>query len=249
MVIDYVEFEEELVQDLVELDYQEVKTDNPVLLQSSDYEIGRTGVKANCWKEVEELGLDFKIPESVAIPFGVFESLVLESMPSDMILEYRALLKELARGVDEELADQFTELICRIPEPSSGLDDLRRGLTEFGITADWSEVWQGLLKLWSSKYGITALDHYQRLEADHTKIYLSIIVQRLIVPDYSFLLHTVNTITRQQNEITGEICLGLGAGFKATNPGRVFKFIGYKEEGMYKITSFPNKSFKVVSEA
>jgi phosphoglucan,water dikinase len=63
------------------------------------------------------------------------------------------------------------------------------------------------------------------------------------VPDYSFVLHTINPITKDAREVYAEVAIGLGETLvSADTPGTPYRFACNKAEGSVTTLAFANFS-------
>jgi alpha-glucan,water dikinase len=71
---------------------------------------------------------------------------------------------------------------------------------------------------------------------------MAVLVQEVVEADYSYVIHTVNPLTGDKDEIYGEVVLGLGETLVSNYPGRALSFTSKKEEPELRILGFPSKS-------
>ena len=74
---------------------------------------------------------------------------------------------------------------------------------------------------------------------------MSILCQKIIPAEFSFVIHTKNPITNNSNELFSEIVIGMGETLVGAYEGQSFSFIYYKKEKKFDIKSYPNKSFSL----
>ena len=74
---------------------------------------------------------------------------------------------------------------------------------------------------------------------------MSILCQKIIPAEFSFVIHTKNPITNNSNELFSEIVVGMGETLVGAYEGQSFSFIYDKNEKKFEIKSYPNKSFSL----
>jgi alpha-glucan,water dikinase len=71
---------------------------------------------------------------------------------------------------------------------------------------------------------------------------MSVLIQRIVEADYSFVIHTVNPFTSVKEEIYAEVVLGLGETLSGSYPGKALSFTCGKTVREPQLMSFPSKS-------
>ena len=79
---------------------------------------------------------------------------------------------------------------------------------------------------------------------------MAVLIQEVIEADYAFVIHTVNPLTGNQDEIYAEVVLGLGETLVGNYPGRALSFVCRKSElerrkrpeSGVQLVAYPSKS-------
>ena len=78
----------------------------------------------------------------------------------------------------------------------------------------------------------------------HDDAHMAVLVQEMLVPDYSFILHTVNPINHNDQEVYVELAVGLGETLaSAAVPGSPYRIVCQKGSGDVGVLSFANISY------
>jgi phosphoglucan,water dikinase len=73
---------------------------------------------------------------------------------------------------------------------------------------------------------------------------MGVILQQMIAPDYSFVLHTVNPLSHNADEVYAEIAVGLGETLaSAASPGTPYRLACNKKSGEVQTLAFANFSY------
>jgi phosphoglucan, water dikinase len=199
-----------------------------------------SGTKAAGARRLAELsrreGAGFDVPRSLVIPFGVMES-ALAAAPG-IEERYRELLKRLDAMPLSELpstTQRMRELVqeARVPQEivaevtgqlgsqsalivrsSSNCEDLEdfagAGLYESVINDRAADVVSTIRTVWSSLWTERAVLSRREAGIPQEQAHMAALIQELLVPDLSFVLHTINPISHNENEVYAEIVIGLG---------------------------------------
>ena len=240
----------------------------PVGLAETD----TSGTKAAGVRQLTELslrqGAGFEVPRGLVIPFGVLESL-LAATPT-VEAKYNQLLKrlgvmslaelpgaaqrlcELVQAlvvpdvVVREVAAQFGVQSALIVRSSSNCEDLEdfagAGLYESVINVPASNVAAAILAVWSSLWTQRAVLSRRQAGISHEHAHMAILIQELLNPDLSFVLHTVNPISRNEREVYAEIVIGLGETLVSGAEGTPYRLACDKHSGAVATLAFANLS-------
>ena len=182
------------------------------------------GQKAFGLRKLTELSSEtedgFLVPTALIVPFGVMERLLSSNQESKA--EYRKLARELdsdpnpARG---RRAERLCELLETIDVPeeiasalgkkfgaadrlmvrsSANCEDLEEfagaGLYRSVPNVRSDEVASAIRRVWSSLWTRRAVLSRKQTGIPHEKAQMAVIIQQMLSPDYSFVLHTVNPL-------------------------------------------------------
>ncbi len=231
------------------------------------------GAKAYAARRLEEISkLDnagFEVPPCRIIPFGVMEE-SLHSMPS-LEAEYYEALKELDRlphadmeahlqgirdlvlqlQVDDKLLSGamagFQKDDLLIVRSSSNCEDLEgfagAGLYDSILNVPQSEIASAVLKVWASLWNKRAAEARRNASIPHEKALMAVIIQKIMPADLSFIMHTINPINNNENELLFESAVGLGETLASgREPGAPFRTIYRKDTGDMETLSFASYS-------
>lgn len=209
----------------------------------------RVGKKALNLKLLEGmLPEGVKLPQSVSIPFGVFEH-VLQSEDNFNVArelaQFRALLDPTAQEGFEALKESLLKL--RPPQEFWAALDAVMGQTGLPIPSERDAVWRCIVRVWASKWNQRAYASRLAMGIPDDALYMSVLVQQAWSPLYAFVLHTVNPLNNNASELYAELVAGLGETLVGNHPGRAFSFIARKgaEGPSTEIVSFPSKGFSL----
>jgi phosphoglucan,water dikinase len=232
------------------------------------------GQKAFGLRKLTELSSDnengFLVPVALVIPFGVMEKVL--SSNKDLSGKYRALANELGaisthkieeatdhlRKLIEQLdvPDEITSPITRTFKPddrmmvrsSANCEDLEdfagAGLYESIPNVRPEEVRSVIPRIWSSLWTRRAVLSRNQAGISHVQAQMAVIVQQMIAPDYSFVLHTVNPLSHNADEVYAEIAVGLGETLaSAASRGTPYRLVCNKRSGDVQTLTFANFSY------
>jgi phosphoglucan,water dikinase len=213
-------------------------------------------------------GMDFAVPEGVVIPFGV----MIEALRSSSTLrEYSALAGGLDRFSPEDCDGALQRLgaivgALRVDEgmlraivrrfganrrliirSSANCEDLP-GLPAAGIFDSVPNVIPSaaavaIKKVWSSLRSGRAVREIRNAGVPQDKIYMAALIQEMIVPDFSFLIHTMNPVNGDPHELCIEVAVGMGETLaSAAASGSPYRLVYDKRTGKVKILAFASFS-------
>ena len=77
----------------------------------------------------------------------------------------------------------------------------------------------------------------------HDRARMAVLIQEMIVPEFSFILHTVNPVTLDAGEIYAELAIGMGETLASAGaPGFPFRIAFNKRSGEVRALSFSSFS-------
>ena len=213
-----------------------------------------TGGKSNNLKRLQNKLPDWiRLPTSVALPFGVFEKVLSEEENKEVASRYR----ELSRRVDEMKGDERTPILAELRSvvldlkaPDELVSSLRRVMekAKFDWPALWwDDSWMCIKRVWSSKWNDRAYLSRKTMKIPHQDLFMAVLIQEIVKADYSFVIHTVNPFTGNQDEIYAEVVPGLGETLVGNYPGRALGFTCQKGKQAHLVEephlmTFPSKS-------
>lgn len=231
------------------------------------------GSKADAARRLEELSqieeAGFVTSPGVVVPFGVME----ESLNRESVLEqeYRILagrLNELPQNDFFEALRKLQSIISQLEVPgeiisgvmekfvrderlmvrsSANCEDLESlsgaGLYDSFANVSPAEVAQAVKKVWSSLWTRRAALSRRKLDIPHDRAYMAVLIQQMVVPEISFVMHTVNPVVQHQDEIYVELAVGLGEALTSGKiPGVPYRMVCNTRTGSVCILAFANFS-------
>jgi phosphoglucan,water dikinase len=213
-------------------------------------------------------GAGFNTPRSWVVPFGVMDE-GLRAAPH-LEAEYRRLRGEINRMPAGEFAtatQRLRELIRRVPVPAeiaatvrrhfdrdrlmvrssancedlaelagAGLYDSIAGVAPEDIAAAVRAVWSSL---WTTRAALSR----KQARIPHDQALMAVLIQQMLAPDVSFVLHTVNPLDGNRREVYAEAAAGLGETLASgAVRGSPYRFVCDKESGTLRMLSFANFS-------
>jgi phosphoglucan,water dikinase len=241
-------------------------TKGPVVLLLDKAETATCGAKAAGARRLLELagqaGGLFRAPRGLAIPFGVMEH-CLDAAPA-LRREYDTLLSQLAHAPREQLdgrLERLREVVRTVPVPaeigaavtaffgpearlavrsSANGEDLEHlagaGLYESVVNVPAAAVASAVPAVWASLWTRRATVSRQQAGIAHARIHMAVLLQELVSPDLSFILHTVNPLTGNRAEALAELAVGLGEVLaSASVPGVPYRMACDRQTGATRL--------------
>lgn len=215
-------------------------------------------------------GADFRTPSGLVIPFGVMEESLrcapeirkdyyalidrLNGLPPDdfakalqtlqNIIEQLPVPEAVVSGVKEKFS-QNERLMVRSSSNSEDLEGLAgAGLYESVANVPLSETARAVRKVWASLWTGRAAVSRKNLGIPHDKAHMAVLIQQMLVPDLlSFIMHTVNPVNANNDEVYIELAVGLGETLASGEmPGTPYRMICSKRTGSVRMTAFASFS-------
>jgi phosphoglucan,water dikinase len=223
----------------------------------------KAATAARLLEMAERSGL-FRAPRGLALPFGVMER-CLESAP-DLRREYDELLMRLPSTPLRELdglLQRLRELLLRLPVPNTieksileffgpdtrltvrssangeDLEDLAgAGLYESVVNVAPADAARAITQVWASLWTRRAAVSRMQAGIDHRRIHMAVLLQELVRPDVSFIMHTANSMTLDRDEILVELAVGLGEVLASSSlPGTPYRLTAHRKSGEVRLRS------------
>ncbi|XP_021284061.1 alpha-glucan water dikinase 2 isoform X3 [Herrania umbratica] len=196
-----------------------------------------------------------RIPMSVAIPFGAFETVVSEDINKD-IGNKITFLRKLVHGGDVSKLQEIKGAILQMSAPLSLTTELKSKMRSARMPwpgdegeGRWNCAWEAIRKVWASKWNERAYFSCRKAKLNHEDLRMAVLVQEVICGDYAFVIHTKNPLSGDTSEIYAEIVKGLGETLVGAYPGRAMSFIAKKNNIKCPIvTGYPSKQIGLYSK-
>jgi alpha-glucan,water dikinase len=206
------------------------------------------GAKSNNLKGLKnKLPNWIECPESLALPFGVFESVVAENKNKEIASHYNEIFLKVDQAEAEAMGDLLRSLrkaVLALSPP----DGLKTSLfsvmetTGIALPKNWEDAWMCIKRVWASKWNERAFLSRRAQGIRHGDLFMAVLIQEVIDADYCFVIHTVNPFTGDRDEIYAELVTGLGETLVGNYPGRAFGFSLKKGEEKPHIHAYSSKS-------
>jgi phosphoglucan,water dikinase len=256
----------------VRLAGSDVRTPAPCL-PLEDITADTGGAKAASVRRLAELSRDsasrFSVPPGVVVPFGVMEQ-VLEALP-ELKAEYDRLLGAVelasAKGFPA-VVDQLRGLLGELPVPeallakiaaafggedrlmvrsSANCEDLAAmagaGLYDSVANVRPDDIAGGVRTAWASLWNLRAALSRRQAGIPHAQARMAVLIQQMVTPDLSFVLHTVNPVNHNPREVYMELAVGMGeAVVSGAVPGQPYRLVFGKDGGAARVLAFASFS-------
>ena len=214
------------------------------------------------------LGAGFRTPPSLAVPFGVMEG-SLRSAPG-IEAEYHRLiarLDELAAADTVAVTQSLRGLVMRLPVPEQIAEGVARRLHAHRLIVRSSANCEDLTELagaglydsvanvppegiagavrmvWASLWGERAVLSRKQSGIAHEESHMAVLIQEMVTPEYSFVMHTVNPISCHRDEVYVELAVGLGEVLaSAAVPGSPYRLLCHKTSEQARMLAFASFS-------
>jgi len=214
-------------------------------------------------------GANFRTPASLVIPFGTMEAALhsqpavaeefqdrrerLDDLPPEARSESLARLQELIRGlplpeaVVSGIVARFGAGVRLMVRSSANCEDLAAmpaaGLYQSVANVAVERVAEAVREVWASLWSPRAAISRKHAGIAHHRAVMAVLIQELVVPDLSFILHTVNPVTGNPEELLAELVVGLGETLAAADrPGNPYRLVAHKRTGEVRTLAFANFS-------
>lgn len=113
-----------------------------------------------------------------------------------------------------------------------------------GTPERWEEALMAMKGVWASKYNDRAYFSMRKIGLSLDNLRMAVLVQRIVSPQYAFVIHTKNPSTGNNNEIYCELVKGLGESLvSGMVPGSSMAFVAKKSDlSNPQVLLYPSKS-------
>eukprot|EP00899_Mesostigma_viride_P020273 jgi/Mesvir1/28247/Mv04788-RA.1 len=217
-------------------------------------------------------GAEFLTPTGLCLPYGSMEDALKEAGMFDdfsRLLE-EAETARLDEGVLEDVAQRLQAIVAKarpsdevineistrfpresrlIVRSSANVEDLA-GMSGAGLYESIPNVsahepegfCEAVAKVWASLYTRRAILSRRVAGVKQSSAAMAVLVQELLRPSLSFVLHTVSPLERDPNKLYAEVAVGLGETLASGTRGTPWRMVVDKESGDVKMLSFANFS-------
>ena len=108
------------------------------------------------------------------------------------------------------------------------------------------EVIKNIAKVWASVFNSRAIINRRKLNIDTSLAKMSVIVMQMTEPDFCYVIHTVNPINGNENEVYIELAIGLGETLAQSNQkGAPYRLIYNRNEDSLNILNLSSYSYEL----
>ena len=260
----------DLKNDLIIEETDKLK-DNILLIEKTEKKI--CGSKSYNIRKLKEIHSElFNIPSSLTIPFSTYlkffrlidnsliiklDETTLDKIDVDSQI-FRQKFKEIIYEQTDILDNIYFDLLNYFKKDnvlyairsSSNLEDVSNnvgaGLFDSIIGVELSDkekFIEAITKVWSSVFTSRGILFRKKNNISSSLGRMGILIQEMINADVSFIIHTVNPINLNKNEIYIELALGLGETLASGNlKGSPFRFTFSKKDESIEILNYSSYS-------
>uniref|UniRef100_A0A803LZL4 CBM20 domain-containing protein n=1 Tax=Chenopodium quinoa TaxID=63459 RepID=A0A803LZL4_CHEQI len=238
----------------------------------ADAEPRTCGAKAAAFYNELGVPASFKVPTGAVIPFGSMELALEANQSLEAFRSYIEQIEtaEVADGALDNLCSKLQELICSIQpskdviqniaeifpstaclivRSSANVEDLA-GMSAAGLYESIPNVspsnptvfGSAVSRVWASLYTRRAVLSRRAARVPQKKAQMAVLVQEMLSPDLSFVLHTLSPTDNDRNVVEAEIAPGLGETLASGTRGTPWRLSSGKFDGSVKTLAFANFS-------
>jgi phosphoglucan,water dikinase len=243
------------------------------MLPLEEATLENAGGKANGTRRLAELarrkGAGFETAPTAVIPFGAMEAALraepgvekeygrllheTQEAPAERISAAAEKLERLIEGlkvpqeIETEVEGQFgtgTKLMARSSANCEDLEEMAgAGLYESVANVKAPDLAKAVSKVWASLWTPRATLSRAQAGIPHEQAHMAVLIQQMLAPDYSFVLHTANPSNQSTREVYIELAVGLGETLvSAAVPGSPYRLVCDKETGATTTLAFASFS-------
>ncbi|KZV25491.1 alpha-glucan water dikinase, chloroplastic [Dorcoceras hygrometricum] len=189
-----------------------------------------------------------KVPTSVALPFGVFETVLSDDVNEVVATKLQVLMTKLDGG-DFSALGEIRDTVLELSAPPQLVRELKDVMQQSAMpwpgdegSERWEQAWMAIKKVWASKWNERAYFSIRKVKLDHDYLCMAVLVQEIINADYAFVIHTTNPSSGDSSEIYAEVVKGLGETLVGAYPGRALSFVCKKNDlNSPQVLGYPSK--------
>lgn len=214
----------------------------------------------------------FLVPAGVVIPFGSMQLALEQSKCMDTFVSFLQQIETagLEGGELDNLCCQLQELISTLRPPEDIIESIERiflanthlivrssanfedlaGMSAAGLYESIPNVSPSNLtvfenavaRVWASLYTRRAVLSRRSAGVSQKDATMAVLVQEMLFPDLSFVLHTLSPTDRDHNSVEAEIAPGLGETLASGTRGTPWRLSSGKFDGLVRTRAFANFS-------
>lgn len=213
----------------------------------------------------------FRVPAGAVIPFGSMESALAQSNSMETFKSILEQIETAKVGVElDELCNQLQGLVSSLQLTQDLIDDVGRifpedsrlivrssanvedlaGMSAAGLYESIPNVslknpivFGGAIgKVWASLYTRRAVLSRRAAGVPQKDALMAVLVQEMLSPDLSFVLHTYSPTDQNDKSVEAEIACGLGETLASGTRGTPWRLSSGKFDGLVQTLAFANFS-------
>ena len=245
--------------------------------------VGGKGANLGELSEIEEI----RVPDGFCISTEAFKRIIREVSSIDKLLDQLSLLKVEDRKKIGELSGEIRRVIEGIAIPQDIQEEITRFLSKFGeknayavrssATAEdlpttsfagqqdtylniigKESILKHISKCWASLFTERAVTYRLQNGFDHRKVYLAVVVQKMVFPQAAGILFTADPVTCNRKVLSIDASFGLGEAmvsglvnadsYKVRNGKVIDKKISTKKLAIYALNDGGTKEQEIETE-
>ena len=117
------------------------------------------------------------------------------------------------------------------------------GLYESVVNVSTDAASSAIAQVWASLWTRRATLSRVQANIPHARLHMAVLLQELVVPEYSFIMHTVNPLTGNRDEAMVELAVGLGEVLASSSvPGTPYRIVCHRATGAVQVLTCANFS-------
>ncbi|KAL7219749.1 hypothetical protein ACSBR2_012751 [Camellia fascicularis] len=214
----------------------------------------------------------FKVPRGAVIPFGSMELALEQSKSMESFKSFVEQIEtaQMEGGELDNLCNQLQVLISSLQLPKDIIDSLGKifppnsrlivrssanvedlaGMSAAGLYESIPNVslsnpivfGKAVCRVWASLYTRRAVLSRRAANVPQKQAAMAVLVQELLSPDLSFVLHTLSPTDHDHNSVEAEIASGLGETLASGTRGTPWRLSSGKFDGLVRTLAFANFS-------
>ena len=109
---------------------------------------------------------------------------------------------------------------------------------------DEQEIIKNIAKVWASLFNSRAIINRKKLNIKTSEAKMSVIIMQMTEPEFSYVIHTINPVNKDENEIYIELAIGLGETLAQSNQkGAPYRLIYNRKEDKVNILNLSSYNY------
>ena len=108
------------------------------------------------------------------------------------------------------------------------------------------EIIKSITKVWASLFNTRAIINRRKLNIETKSAKMSVIIMQMTEPEFSYVIHTINPVNKNENEIYIELAIGLGETLAQSNQkGAPYRLIYNRKEDKINIWNLSSYNYQL----